>query len=279
MPEPVKKAFAGEPSSPYVAYLQDSQQPLNALIFLLPILAVYHFGIWFLRDLRVANGAAVMLAEGVNLLYFAGLAGLRALSPELAAEDGVAAWFLRTFSSLFALFFVAFTLLLWQNVSARGRWRFKPKVFFFMFLESVLFALPLLALDWVVRYIAEYPAVALSAVPGGAPQDWLAGLVLSAGAGVYEEFLFRLLLMGGMFWAGRHLLGLSELPRYWLAMLGQALAFAAFHYLPWSPEEFLLPVFTFRLAAGLYFGYLFQERGLGITAAGHAVYDILAVMV
>jgi hypothetical protein len=38
-----------------------------------------------------------------------------------------------------------------------------------------------------------------------------------------------------------------------------------------------LRAFAFRTAAGVYFAYLYSERGFGITAGSHAFYDIFAV--
>lgn len=277
MSHDVRSAFHGEPSSPYVAYLGDSQRPLNALLFLSPVLAVYHFGLWFVNSQyrQVANGADVMLAEMLNLVYFAGLAALRWAAPETAAADGAAVWFLRTFSSLFALFLVVFSLLFLEHLRP-GRWRFKPLTFAFMALESALFSLPLFALEGLVKYVAAHGTLTLSAAAGPL-SDWLAGLVLSTGAGVYEEFLFRMLLMGALFRMGAGALAPKGTALYCLVMLAQALAFAGFHYLPWSNEAFALPAFVFRLAAGLYFGYLYQERGLGVAAGTHVAYDVVAV--
>lgn len=277
MSHDVRSAFHGEPSSPYVAYLGDSQRPLNALLFLSPVLAVYHFGLWFINSQyhQVANGADVMLAEMLNLVYFVGLAALRWASPEMAAADGVAVWFLRSFSSLFALFLVVFSLLFLEHLEP-GRWRFKPLTFVWMLLECGLFALPLFALEGLVKYVAAHGTLALSAAPG-LFGDWLAGLVLSTGAGVYEEFLFRMLLMGALFRLGAGAFSSKGTVLYCLVMLAQALAFAGFHYLPWSNEAFVLPAFVFRLVAGLYFGYLYQERGLGVAAGTHVAYDVIAV--
>ena len=277
MSHDVRSAFRGEPSSPYVAYLHDSQMPLNILLFLLPVLTVYHFGLWFVNSQyrQVANGADLMLAEMLNLVYFAGLAGLRWLAPEAAAGTGAAVWFLRTFSSLFALLLVVFSLLFLQHLQP-GRWRCKPLLFVLMTLESVLFALPLFALEGLIKYIAAHDTLVLSAAAGPL-DDWLAELVLSTGAGVYEEFLFRVLLMGLLFRLGAGVLSPRGTALYCVVMLTQALAFAGFHYLPWSSETFVLPVFVFRLVAGLYFGYLYQERGLGIAAGAHAAYDVIAV--
>lgn len=260
------------PSSPYVAYLAESTLPLNALIFLSPVLIIYHLGIWFMSamDLRVANGADVMLAKMLNWLYLGGVKIIDWWSG--ASHDGWLRWFLQTFSSGFALFLLVVCLLVQQNFANR-RWRFKPRLFLFMTIESILFALPIFFLDWGVQYAQ------LNAVVNGEINGWLAGLVLSMGAGVYEEFLFRWLLMSALFYGLGTLIKIPHHRVYYVAMILQALAFSGFHYLPWSHEVFTFPVFIFRVLAGLYFGYLFQERKFAIVAGSHIMYDIFVVSV
>jgi hypothetical protein len=50
--------------------------------------------------------------------------------------------------------------------------------------------------------------------------------------------------------------------------------FALYHY--WDTSEpFVGRIFAFRTAAGVYFGVIFLLRGFGVTAASHAVYDII----
>ena len=56
--------------------------------------------------------------------------------------------------------------------------------------------------------------------------------------------------------------------------------FAASHYQAFVGygDVFQWYSFLFRLLAGLFFAVLFLRRGFGITAATHAIYDILVVV-
>jgi hypothetical protein len=100
----------------------------------------------------------------------------------------------------------------------------------------------------------------------------------SLGAGLYEELLFRVLLVGTLAWAGRRLLGWRPLVAgAWAAVLG-ALLFSSFHYIGPYGDPLQLYSFVFRAIAGLIFSALFLARGFGITAWTHALYDAFLLL-
>ncbi|MFW5683061.1 MAG: CPBP family intramembrane glutamic endopeptidase, partial [Phycisphaeraceae bacterium] len=108
--------------------------------------------------------------------------------------------------------------------------------------------------------------------------DWRSGLLLSIGAGIYEELLFRLLAIALL---GLLLEDILALPRGWAALLAVAvssLAFAWYHF--WGTG---MPIeatrFAFYTLAGLYFAGLYMLRGFGIVVATHAFYDVVIVSV
>ena len=99
-------------------------------------------------------------------------------------------------------------------------------------------------------------------------------IVLSVGAGIYEEVLFRLGLFVGTYCILR-VLQLPVLAALPLAALGAAAAFAAAHHIGPYGEPMNPYVFLFRALAGLYFTVLFIGRGFGIAVGAHAGYDVL----
>src|SRR5205823_7956953 len=99
-------------------------------------------------------------------------------------------------------------------------------------------------------------------------------LVAFIGAGIYEEVLFRLVLLCGTV----RLLEWAKIPRQYSILpvgLAGALAFAAVHHLGAYGEPFDGFVFLFRTLAGCYFALLFCVRGFGIAVGAHACYDII----
>jgi hypothetical protein len=103
-------------------------------------------------------------------------------------------------------------------------------------------------------------------------------LMISLGAGMYEELLFRVLLVGALAWGGRHLLGWRPMWAGVMATLVGALVFSAFHYIGPYGDRLDLPSFTFRALAGLVFSAMYLLRGFGITAWTHALYDVFLTL-
>jgi hypothetical protein len=114
------------------------------------------------------------------------------------------------------------------------------------------------------------------AVPWSLPTQFM----ISLGAGIYEELLFRVLLVSGLAWLGRRLFKWSRQVAGVTAVIVGALTFSAFHYIGPYGDTLQLTSFTFRAVAGVLFSGLYLLRGFGITAWTHALYDVfLAVSV
>lgn len=105
-------------------------------------------------------------------------------------------------------------------------------------------------------------------------------LVISVGAGVHEELVFRLLIFGGLLW----LLQRSKLiERRWLALLVALLVssvlFSAAHHIGSLGDPLKLGVFTYRLIAGVIFGLLYHYRSFAIAVYTHTLYDIYVLLI
>ena len=109
--------------------------------------------------------------------------------------------------------------------------------------------------------------------PGGGLWTQLA---LSIGAGLYEELLFRVLLVGGLALLFRPFFQHPNAAYLLAAILGAAL-FSLVHYAGPLGDPFELPSFTFRFAFGLALNVLFLWRGFGVAAWTHALYDVMVV--
>lgn len=224
-------------------YLQLSELPLFSLVFLLPFIVYYEVGTRYLttaaqhgRDQQII---AFTLIRQFFHLFGAGSRHLPALA-------------------------VAGILLSW-HIARNDAWRIDPKVLMVMFFESILLAVPLLTLSfWMSRY---FP---LAATNRGA-NDFV---IMSMGAGIYEELIFRLGLFCLLSLVLKDTLRIGSPYVYLLVVCISGISFSAYHYL--SPSEhFQLRTFAFRALAGIYFGALFLLRGFGITAGSHTAYDIL----
>ena len=237
------------------AYWQDSRKPRYSLLLALPLFIIYQVLEAFEPATHgggVRNGADVILES-----LFSQLAGPR--GPVIFA----------------AILVVVGLWLVIRDYRQSGRSLHFP-VLLVMLGEATVLAL---GLGIIVSAIASQlvrPTAMLQQSVERMPTS--TKLMLSLGAGLYEELLFRVLLVGSLAWAGKRLLGLRPLVAgIWAALIG-ALVFSAFHYVGPYGDTLTAYSFVFRAIAGLAFSALFLLRGFGITAWTHALYDAFLLL-
>ena len=243
-------------------YWVESAQPLASLVFIAPLLAAYEAGVRILGAQAARNGADVWMRRVLQWLDF---------------------------DHYFLLPVLAVCILLGWHYTTRQPWRVPRGVLSGMAAESVLLAVCLRVVLYVQGLL--WHVLSHSLAPAGARTaaslDYSAAtgrLIGYLGAGVYEELLFRLILLSLVVWAIQRL----GCPRPWsvaAAVALTSLAFAIAHYLGSNGEPLALGQvsfwfgFLFRFVAGVFFGVLYLYRGFGIAAGTHAVYDILVGLV
>ena len=238
------------------SYWSSSRAPRYSLLFALPLLVLYEVLAFALSGSElgeVRNGADVLLKS--VFIALGGRYGVTAFSLALAGIGGI---------------------LVWRDRRAAGPIR--PGLFPLMFAESVVYALLLGGVVSALTSLLLQGRLALVA-PAAGGGDAVAfalptQLMISLGAGIYEELLFRVILVSGLAAAARVLLGLRPVPAGVVAAVLGALIFSLFHYVGPYGDAFTLSSFTFRAIAGLLFSALYLLRGLGITAWSHALYDV-----
>jgi hypothetical protein len=226
-------------------YWRAARTPRYSLSFALPLLAAYEalaFLLSRLDEVGVRNGADVLLKR--LFLAFGGRGGL-ALFGALLVGGGA--------------------ILVWRDLRRGGGIRFRWLML--MAAEATVYGLTfgLVAGTLTGLLLAAPPVTGLS-LP--------AQLMISLGAGIYEELLFRVLLVSGLVLLAARVFRWSRPAANGFAILVGALIFSAFHYVGEYGEPFALSTFTFRAVAGVLFSGLYVLRGFGITAWTHALYDV-----
>jgi len=115
-------------------------------------------------------------------------------------------------------------------------------------------------------------------------ESLLANIVTAIGAGIYEELVFRLILICLLMIVFQDFLKFNHRNSVVFSIIISAALFSAHHHWIFSGGVYQsLPfdwtAFSFRTIAGIYFAILFAVRGFGITAGTHAFYDILATLI
>jgi hypothetical protein len=240
------------------SYWQLSRTPLASLIFTLPLVLAYEGGVLLLGRGSPRNGADVWLRHLLDAMGF----GQYFLLPLLTVVG----------------------LLAWQYV-AHDRWRVSLRPLPGMAAECVLWAVVLVGVGRLQQSLWPFPSGLLQwdvlQLPFDAGILWdsaLSRVIGFCGAGLYEEVLFRLLMLPIVVFAFERL-GCSTLAAGFWAILLSSLLFSAAHYIGPLGDSFTLYSFTFRTVAGMFFAVLFLLRGFGIAAGTHFFYDLLVGLV
>jgi hypothetical protein len=238
-------------------YWKASRAPRYALTFALPLLVLYETMAAILPRAEthgVRNGADVLLKS----LFYAAFGR----------------WGPVAFG---ALLVGAFVWLIVRDTRRHGG-GMRVRVFGGMAVESLALAL---AFGVVVGMITARLLGALHLLMiqrGTAPAaalDVPTRLMVSLGAGLYEELLFRVILVSGLAAIGRALFGWGARASGTFAVILGAAIFSAFHYVGAYGDVLTLQSFTFRMIGGIFFSALYLLRGFGIDAWTHALYDVL----
>ena len=100
-------------------------------------------------------------------------------------------------------------------------------------------------------------------------------VTLAVGAGIYEEFLFRVLLITGIGGILGFIFQWNNTLRNLIAMIIAAGIFSALHFIGEFGDYFSFNIFMVRFFAGIMLGLLYFFRGFGIVAWAHSIYDLI----
>ena len=234
------------PSKPLrpTGYFQSAEAPLTSLMFLLPLIVVYELGTRYI-SYATHQGEQRIIAFNLLQQFFAFFGATGRYLPAMAVVGILMTW----------------------HIARHDPWEARWGTVFGMGLESFVLAIPLILMGFAA---ARYWSLSASQIR---PSSLI---ILSIGAGIYEELVFRLMALTILHLI---LIDIFAIKKGWallLMVLISSVLFAGYHYL--GSERFVWQTFAFRTAAGLYFGAIFVYRGFGITAGSHAAYDVLIVL-
>jgi hypothetical protein len=253
-PERPRKAARPATKGTLANHLAGRVDPLTSAILVFPLFLTYQLGILLSRGL---NGVDFVTASLVSLCE-------RDLGNYLFVLTGL------------LLGYAAILLLL------RQRETFDPKAFLPVLAESTFYALSMgsIILFAMHRFVELVPGLhtggPLSAALA-AGLSFLDVIVISAGAGLHEELIFRLIGVGGLSWL---LAGVMGDKQAWVcAVLTSSLVFSLAHHIGPHGEPFVFAAFVYRSLAGVFFALIYQVRGLAVAVWTHALYDVYVLAV
>ncbi|HET6429718.1 MAG TPA: CPBP family intramembrane glutamic endopeptidase [Phycisphaerae bacterium] len=227
-------------------YLDKTHRPLNCLLFVLPLLAAYEAGAVFFGEMLRAS------ADMTALLRLFGARG--ALWPAVVVVGVLLAW----------------------HVWTRQRWHVDAETLLGMVVESVLWAAPLVLMSHVLSRLAPPSPWAASALLAAAPRQQAVNVLVGLGAGVYEEFLFRLGALGLFLLVCVKWAHARRKPMIVIGAIVTSVLFSLYHFI--GVPQFHGMRFVFYAAAGGYLATMYVLRGFGVAVGVHAFYNILAAV-
>jgi len=231
------------------SYYHQTRRPLNNLVMLLPLLLAFHLG----AMAYPADADRMLLAPQyiLRILHYLG-------APALLGIPAIA----------------VIVILLVQHVVQREPWTVDAHAVVGMVGESVLWTVPLIALNFLTGRIS-----AAQTMPGGTLNDIAQKALVAIGAGIYEEFIFRMLLITALLLILVDVVSLKKDAMTVIAVLASAVVFSLCHStLLGGGEQFLWGNFIFRTIAGVLWGGLYLYRGIGIAVGSHIAWDLFVLL-
>ena len=230
-------------------YPSASKNLANSFLFILPIMVLYEVAIT-LSGSSVKNTADVIVKTPL----------------EIFGRNGTLIFNLIIIS---IFFYAAFHLEKGEkHVSGLS-----VRIYTLMFLESAIYALLLgQASQFLVNQFMPQSLSNPSLSTRGI------GIILSIGAGVYEEIVFRLLLLSALYFIFVKMCKINDGIGGFLSIVIGAVIFSSMHYIGALSDTFSTESFLFRFMAGLILSTIFIFRGLGIAVYTHALYDVWVVL-
>ena len=230
-----------------MSYFFQTRSSFYSFLFTIPLFFIYEVGILFLSKddiLVVRNGADFLMR---SILESFGIFGLYGLG---------------------AIFLIGFIITYIYFFNDKSNKSIRADYLFIMIFESVCWALILYFL------LSKFMLVLMNPIGKTITQQ----VTLAVGAGIYEEFLFRVMLISGLTGIIGFVFLWSEKVRKAAALIIAAGIFSAFHFMGDYGDYFSMELFLLRFFAGIVLGILYIARGFGITAYAHSIYDLIVLI-
>ncbi|MEL0337422.1 MAG: CPBP family intramembrane glutamic endopeptidase [bacterium] len=230
-----------------MSYLLKSKTSFYSFLFTLPLFFIYEINILFLSwddILVVRNGADFLMRNILESFDIYGLYGLG------------------------LVFFLGLLVTYIFFIKEDQKQEVNVNFLFIMLAESMLWSL--------VLYFLLFKFMVLLMNPVG--KTILQQVTLAIGAGIYEEFLFRVLLIAGLSGILGFVFMWDKTFKNIIAVVLSGGIFSAFHFMGEYGDFFSMELFLIRFFAGLILGVLYMYRGFGITAYTHSIYDLIVLI-
>ena len=227
-----------------LSYFSNSKSPLYSFLFTLPLFIVYEIGIFISsieQTIVIRNGADVLIRQ---LFSYFGVNGFKWLG---------------------IIFFISYLITFLIHKRKLQNTKLKLIYLPFMIFESIIWSMLIYLFMTNIHLLLMHPTGNMI----------IQRVTLAIGAGIYEDFLFRSVLI---LIFTKLLIFIFEMEYNYsriIAMFISAGIFSGFHFIGDFGDFFSFNTFMIRFFAGILLGVIYFSRGFGITAWAHSIYDLI----
>ena len=226
------------------SYIVNSKNIYYSLLFIAPLFFLYELMCWMQyanKIILIRNSADIFIQNIINEF-------MNNITP--------------------AILLLIFSLFIIINRKKIVKFDFKLYVLFLMLVESFIWAIIF------IMVVASFNLLLLSIIDDNILFEQY---YLAVGAGLWEELLFRVILIMIFMYLANKVLKYNYLFSAFLSILVSSILFSLFHYLGPFGDEFFYSTFYLRTFAGFFLGTLYLLRGYGIVVYTHVLYDFFII--
>mgnify|MGYP001488596426 CR=1 FL=1 len=233
-----------------MTYLKYTNNLLTSSLFIFPFLIIYEFLAFFKfknSTYQIRNTADIILRDIVGIF-----------------SSNVMLFY----SFLLLIIFLFFLIFKYEDIK---KYKFNLPYISIMYIEGIIFGIILVFLlngidifNFNITIVPSY--------------DYSLLFYFCIGAAIWEEILFRLILINLFFLIFKKL-SINNNCAFIVSITFSSVLFSLFHYIGTLGDTFSMYSFIYRFVGGLYLSILYYYRGIGISMMSHFIYDFLLITI
>ena len=175
-------------------------------------------------------------------------------------------------NAVYSLFFLCIlTFIFFKNRNLFILSEVRLSFLFTMIIESIIHSISLLAIMSILSKVFLLSIFPINNII-------IENIYMSIGAGLWEEMLFRYIMITSLIFSFNKLTYDFSIASYLTIIILSSAIFSYYHFIGLELKFINLSIFFYRFIAGIVLSIIFIFRGLGIAVYTHVFYDLYIVL-